>query len=217
MTDTPSPTPLEPVIVTIQKPGYQTSEFWLKIVALVLTALYASGIIPTMGPVATVAAIAATILGALGYTVARTMLKAGAGAAALMLFVLGIALAQPACSASARQREANAAGAFIDCQTPNLVPLLPDAVTLAKAAVMRWISGSGRADAAGLKSDASKLGGDLGKCAFDAAIAALATPQPTGTPGAPASSPMVVDGADLRAKWAGVRGELGWAPTRRSP
>lgn len=59
------------------KPGYKTSEFWLKLAALALTALYASGVIPTSGPVTQVAAIAATMLGALGYTVSRTLLKGG--------------------------------------------------------------------------------------------------------------------------------------------
>lgn len=59
------------------KPGYQTTEFWLKIAAIVLTALFASGAIPTSGPLATVTAIAATMLGALGYTVSRTFAKTG--------------------------------------------------------------------------------------------------------------------------------------------
>jgi hypothetical protein len=61
---------------TDPKPGYKTTEFWLKLTALVLTALYASGVIPTSGSAATVAAIAATMLGALGYTVARSWVKA---------------------------------------------------------------------------------------------------------------------------------------------
>lgn len=60
------------------KPGFQTSEFWLKIAAFVLTALFASGVIPTSGPVAQVTAIAATMLGALGYTVSRSWVKQGA-------------------------------------------------------------------------------------------------------------------------------------------
>lgn len=69
MTDTPpEPTPT--------KPGYLTTEFWLKLAAIVLTTLFASGVIPTTGTAATVAAIAATMLGALGYTVSRTFLKA---------------------------------------------------------------------------------------------------------------------------------------------
>lgn len=59
------------------KPGYRTSEFWLKIVALVLTALYASGVMTGKTPLA-IAGIAATILGSLGYTVSRTLVKAKA-------------------------------------------------------------------------------------------------------------------------------------------
>lgn len=65
------------IATTPAKPGYLTTEFWLKVAALVLTALYASGVIPTAGTAATVVAIAATMLGALGYTVSRTLLKAG--------------------------------------------------------------------------------------------------------------------------------------------
>lgn len=60
------------------RPGYKTTEFWLKLIAMVLTACYASGLIPTQGKVAAIVAIVATMLGALGYTVARTMAKAPA-------------------------------------------------------------------------------------------------------------------------------------------
>lgn len=56
------------------KPGYKTSEFWLKLAAVALTALYASGTLTTNTALA-IAGIAATILGALGYTVSRTLVK----------------------------------------------------------------------------------------------------------------------------------------------
>lgn len=62
-------------VTTIEKPGYKTSEFWLKVLAFLLTALYASGAIPTEGSTAKVVAIIATTLGALGYTVSRTLVK----------------------------------------------------------------------------------------------------------------------------------------------
>jgi hypothetical protein len=55
--------------------GYKTTEFWLKLLALVITALYASGAIPTDSTAAKITAIAATMLGALGYTVSRTLVK----------------------------------------------------------------------------------------------------------------------------------------------
>lgn len=57
------------------KPGYKTTEFWLKLAAVLLTALYASDAIPTSSVATKVAAIAATMLGALGYTVVRGMVK----------------------------------------------------------------------------------------------------------------------------------------------
>lgn len=57
-------------------PGFRTSEFWLKTAAMVLTALFASGAL-TNNTAVQIAGIAANILGALGYTVARAYLKAG--------------------------------------------------------------------------------------------------------------------------------------------
>jgi len=59
-------------------PGWKTSEFWMKLGAMALTALFASGAIPTTGIAATVTGIAATMLGALGYTVSRTLVKTSA-------------------------------------------------------------------------------------------------------------------------------------------
>jgi hypothetical protein len=92
MTDTTA-TPPAPT------PGYKTTEFWLKIAAFVMTALFASGVIPTSGPLATAMAIGATMLGALGYTVGRSLVKAAA--AALVLMALGTAVGSlTACTAS---------------------------------------------------------------------------------------------------------------------
>ena len=54
--------------------GYRTTEFWLKLAAIALTALYASGALTSNTSLA-VAGIAATILGSLGYTVSRTLVK----------------------------------------------------------------------------------------------------------------------------------------------
>lgn len=195
------------------KPGYATTEFWLSLAATALTALFASGVM-TSNTALAIAGMAATVLTALGYKVSRTMVKTGATAlvkagAALALVIL-LAGPQLACG-GARERGANAAGAFLDCQAPNIVALLPDAIALARSAVMRWISGSGKVDASGLKNAAAPLKGDLGKCAFDAAIAALAAPPSPALAGAPASEGLTIDGAALTSSWARVRGELGWA------
>jgi hypothetical protein len=93
------------------RPGWRTTEFWLKIAAIILTALFASGAIPTTGTAAMVAAIAATILGALGYTVGRSLVKAAG--AALILCAL-FASSQTACGPVAAGA-GRAKVAVIDC------------------------------------------------------------------------------------------------------
>lgn len=60
--------------ITTTKPGWRTSEFWLKCAAFGLTALYASGLLTSSTELAAWG-IGATMLGALGYTVSRTMVK----------------------------------------------------------------------------------------------------------------------------------------------
>lgn len=57
------------------KPGYKTTEYWLTKLAILLTALYATGIIPTTGKEAQLAAIAASVLGVFGYAVIRGNVK----------------------------------------------------------------------------------------------------------------------------------------------
>ena len=62
-------------LATGVKTGYKTTEFWLKVLAVVLTILFATGTIKTGGSAETIAGIAATMLGSLGYTVCRTWAK----------------------------------------------------------------------------------------------------------------------------------------------
>ena len=56
------------------KPGYKTTEFWFKLAAVALSAVFASGALTSSTTMA-IAGIAATMLGALGYTVSRTLVK----------------------------------------------------------------------------------------------------------------------------------------------
>jgi hypothetical protein len=58
------------------KPGWRTSEFWLSTAAVIMSQLYASGVIGDSSAVGKVAALVVSILAALGYTVARTKAKA---------------------------------------------------------------------------------------------------------------------------------------------
>ena len=87
-----------PVTGSAPTPGWRTSEFWLKIAAITLSALFASGLL-TSNTALAIAGMAASILGALGYTVSRTLVKT-AGALALACL---LAAPQTACG-EARSR-----------------------------------------------------------------------------------------------------------------
>jgi len=70
------------------KPGYKTSEFWLSLAAIVLGLLFASGLVADGSTFAKVLSLGASLLGALGYTVSRSLVKVGeskASAAASLL------------------------------------------------------------------------------------------------------------------------------------
>ena len=61
---------------TTIKPGIKTSEGILSYLAVLLSGLFGSGLIPTAGAVALVATIAAIALTAAGYSVSRAIVKA---------------------------------------------------------------------------------------------------------------------------------------------
>jgi hypothetical protein len=134
--------------------------------------------------------------------------KFGAGTTMIALFLLGMVATQPACSGTTGQRAANGTGAFLDCQSPNIdLGLLTEAKGVTKSALMKWFSGAGHVDTAGLKSEAAPLKSDLMRCAFDAAVAAWMTPA---KPSAIMAAGLEVDADELRAAYAQTRVELGW-------
>jgi hypothetical protein len=59
------------------KPGYKTTEFWLSLGAILIGALWASGVVSPDGTDALSQAVgvAAATLGAMGYSIARGMAK----------------------------------------------------------------------------------------------------------------------------------------------
>lgn len=95
MDDAPEPAPPPAATTPAVRPGHKTTEFAFGLLAALLTALYASGVIPTAGTWATIAAIAAITLTALGYTVSRTMVKRTGG---LLLLAFALSASQPACA-----------------------------------------------------------------------------------------------------------------------
>jgi hypothetical protein len=61
------------------KPGYKTSEFWLTFGAMILSAVFASGVLALPGvppAVSQLIGLVAVILESLGYKVARSFTKA---------------------------------------------------------------------------------------------------------------------------------------------
>src|SRR6266568_4606262 len=110
----PSPDPRLPPPTTAPvpvKPGWQTTEFYGMWAVKILGALMASGVLGDGTTASRVAGAAIALLGFLGYTYSRAVIKA---AAALLLVGL-LAGPQVACSASTRQREATGIGGLLSC------------------------------------------------------------------------------------------------------
>ena len=59
------------------KPGYKTTEFWLSTIALILGVVMASGAVSEGTVASQIIGGAMAILAQLGYTAARTQIKAG--------------------------------------------------------------------------------------------------------------------------------------------
>ena len=60
------------------KPGYKTTEFWLSLAAMVIGAGMASGSFGDESTLGKVIGLAASVLGALGYTITRGAVKKAA-------------------------------------------------------------------------------------------------------------------------------------------
>jgi len=190
-------TPSAPV-----KPGYRTTEFWLKIAAIALSALFASGAL-TSNTALGIAGMAASMLGALGYTVSRTLVKT---AAALVLVML-LAAHTTACSSPAVKTAGRIAW---DCTSSERQQGVAVLTPLATNAILNGVSADGKSvDLAPLKAATSKasLMTDLGVtlwCAGSEAIAAILNP-PAAEAGSPQSAPLQVDPAALRSAWQAIK------------
>lgn len=56
------------------KPGFRTTEFWLTLAAMVVGSIYASGAVESDSALR-ILGLVSSVLGALGYTVSRGMVK----------------------------------------------------------------------------------------------------------------------------------------------
>jgi hypothetical protein len=72
------------------KPGYKTTEFWLSVAAIVISAFLASGVVAEGSAVAQALGLALGALSAAGYSVGRSIVKSGdAKASALSSAIKG--------------------------------------------------------------------------------------------------------------------------------
>lgn len=130
------------------------------------------------------------------------------------VIVGAVAIALVLAGCGARARVANGIGALVDCEANSLRAGVAELVPMATQAIVGAISGDGRiVDTATFEAAGRALKGDLGRCAFAAAVAALVTSVPT-SPDAPASAPMEVDSGALRAAFESVRASWGGASYR---
>ena len=72
------------------KSGWRTSEFWLSLLALIVGAVASSGLLPGGAPTQ-IAGIVSSVLGALGYSTNRSLVKRGGAAPLAALLVLLLA------------------------------------------------------------------------------------------------------------------------------
>lgn len=190
-TETPAP----------PKPGYKTTEFYMKLAAILLTAFYASGVIPIDGTWMKVAAIAATMLGALGYTVSRTMIKA-AGAVLLVMLLSHGSLG----CAWVKGEAATVGHALVDCTKPAAVDAFHQFGSFVDNALVASATPDGKVTADTMKSIGKSFTSEIGQCVFVQVVAHALAPKPA-DPNAPKSEQLVLDAASLRAGFEAVRGE----------
>lgn len=204
----------------MSKPGYATTEFWLSLVANLLGAAFASGLISDGTVLARIAGLAAMVLAGLGYTVSRTMVKKsdsqprdpqagispiGFMAGLALASVLGVAGYLTLTGCSKQQRTAALAG-VIDCGKADKGALLGLAVEIG-ASLLREASTDQDVlwKAIGLK--AAGKGATIGGCV----LARLVKESEQTKPGVAEQALMATahpgrtELERLRADWGGVR------------
>jgi hypothetical protein len=201
-TETAEATPASATVTTTTKPGHKTTEFALGLLAIILTALYTTGAIPTDGPWAKLAAIGATVLTAIGYTVSRTLVKT---AAMLALFVLATS-SQVGC-AETKGAVGRVAGDVVDCMKPDATAAIGELAPAFRDIVKNATGDNGKIDWAPVKTVASPLKSAATRCAFSAVIAEVLRPHPKA--GAPQSSALEADPVDVLAGYRAIKSTWG--------
>ena len=186
------------------KSGWQTTEYWLSKIAMILGGLLAGGFIADGSREMRIAGIACVVLSSLGYTVSRGMAKSGA---AVLLLALCVAPASSACGGQLGDRATAGGRAFIDCAKPEIKSTVRELAPVFLSLVRDSLASDGKIDRGQLGSFAAPLKSAGTRCALDAAIGMILRP-PAPLPGAPMSSPLQADEDDIVAAYANVRRDL---------
>lgn len=209
-TATSSPPSSTTTVQTTLKPGYRTTEFWLTMLANLISALFLTDVLAPGSTAMKIAGVAAIMLSNLGYAVVRSSAKSKAqvsGSTSMLWPVLiggslfGAAVANTGCTQAARTA---ALGAFVDCGKSEIKAQADEVMPAFTANLKNAIDGAGKVDRPTLNSFAAPLKSAGLRCGFAAAVAALLNP-PKGKDGAPMSSPFPVDNVDLADAYNGVR------------
>lgn len=227
--------PVPPVALPPVTAGGTTTEFKLMLVAGLIAAVFgsliASGVLSSSNTtVDRIVGILSILVTPFGYTISRTAVKVSASRAAaavartsVVLLVLAVGVTQvTACSwGQAQPRIAAGADAFLDCESPNIKALLDDLLPFSTKWVADFLS-SAHTDVLGdLKTAATPIKTDLGRCLLLTAVAVATTTEASdaAAPRSLAPTAASADAArriDLRAAAARARTQLGWQQTKTS-
>lgn len=180
------------------KPGWKTTEWALSCAAMVLTALYTSGLLTNSTALA-IAGIAATWLTAAGYKVSRTLVKLSAGGILVIMF----ALPQSGCAWLKSEGDV-AKTAVVDCTTATAHDAIKEFGPILDALITQAADPNGKVQWGPLRDVTKGLGVELGGCVLSTVVARELSPQKP-DPNAPKSSTLELNAAALHEGFDDIR------------
>lgn len=216
-------------------PGWQTSEFILSTVAIVLGAVMATDLLNQHSTALQIAGVAASVLGALGYSTNRSMIKSASNRAAAnapatsvdqkvivepsasqrgffdpVLTVgiaagLGVVALALACG-SLRSGARGLAAGLVDCTKTETAKVVGELGPVVDAAMINAVGSDSKLDWTPIRDLTKGFSADVGGCVLADAVTRALKPRAE-DPQAPRSSPLEVDRDSLRDGFAALSAE----------
>jgi hypothetical protein len=197
-TSTTAAAPNEVTTQSTVKPGRLTSEFYLKLAAVLLSALMASGLI-TDDRWLRLAGVVGAVLSAYGYTVSRTAIKT----AAMPVLLVGLLWHTSGCAWFKSETRA-VAGDVVDCTKAEAVKAITQFGPALDALLVYATGGNGQLNADAVKDASKGFAKEIGTCVLADSITRALKPA-AADPSAPKSSPLEADPESLRQAFEAVR------------